>query len=80
VNRRENQILVANALDVGQPTGREGPDVNFEEGVGDRILEHVFAGSVCGLGQEMQVLLRNWGDFDVPGRGGAGCWGSQAEA
>ena len=57
-----------------KPTGREGPDVDFEDDVRDRVLEHVFAGSVHGVGQEVQVLLRNgvekdgwsdWGDFDV---------------
>jgi hypothetical protein len=55
-------------------TGREGPDVDFEEALRDRALEQVFAGSVSGLGQEVQVLLRNgvekdgwsdWGNFDV---------------
>lgn len=57
-----------------RPTGREGPDVDFEEGLRRRIAEHVFESSVRGLGQEAQVLLRNgvekdgwsdWGDFDV---------------
>ncbi|KAF2101244.1 hypothetical protein NA57DRAFT_53220 [Rhizodiscina lignyota] len=57
-----------------KPMGREGPDVDFEEGVRDRIVKHVFAGSVRGLGQETQLLLRNgvekdgwsdWGDVDV---------------
>ncbi|KAL9095904.1 MAG: hypothetical protein Q9165_001901 [Trypethelium subeluteriae] len=55
--------------------GREGSrDVEFEEGVRERVVERVFAGGVGGLGQEVQVLLRNgveregwsdWGDFDV---------------
>ena len=54
--------------------GREGPDVDFEEGLRSRIADHVFESSVRGLGQEAQVLLRNgaekdgwsdWGDFDV---------------
>lgn len=57
-----------------KPIGREGPDVGLEEGVRDRVMEHVFVGSVRGLGQETQLLLRNgvekdgwsdWGDFDV---------------
>lgn len=57
-----------------KPTGREGPDVDLEEGMRNRLMEHVFTGSVRGLGQETQVLLRNgvekdgwsdWGDFDV---------------
>lgn len=54
--------------------GREGPDVDLEEGVLERMREQIFAGSVLGLGQEMQLLLRNgvekdgwsdWGDIDV---------------
>ncbi|EXJ85984.1 hypothetical protein A1O1_06353 [Capronia coronata CBS 617.96] len=57
-----------------EPSGREGPDVDLEEGLRDRVPKHVFADSVRGLGQETQVLLRNgvekdgwsdWGDFDV---------------
>lgn len=57
-----------------KPLGRQGPDVDLEKGVRDRLAEHIFAGSVRGLGQETQVLLRNgvekdgwsdWGDFDV---------------
>jgi pimeloyl-ACP methyl ester carboxylesterase len=57
-----------------KPSGCEGPDVDFEEGVRDRVAERVFEGNVRGLGQETQVLLRkgaakagwsDWGDFDV---------------
>lgn len=60
-----------------QRAGREGPDVDFEESARERVAEHIFAGSVRGLGQEVQVLLRNgvekdgwsdWGDFDVLAR------------
>ena len=56
-------------------TGREGPDVAFEEGVRDRVVERVFRGNVRGLGQEVQMLLRcgpafdngwaDWGDYDA---------------
>jgi pimeloyl-ACP methyl ester carboxylesterase len=55
--------------------GREGPDVDFEEGIREGVMnQHVFAGNVLGLGQETQVLLRNgaekcgwsdWGDYDT---------------
>ncbi|ETI29176.1 hypothetical protein G647_01629 [Cladophialophora carrionii CBS 160.54] len=57
-----------------KPTGCEGPDIDLEEGIRDRVGKRVFAGSVRGLGQETQVLLRNgvekdgwsdWGDYDV---------------
>lgn len=53
--------------------GRDGPDVDFEERLRDRLVKHIFASNVRGLGQEVQVLLRNgvekdgwsdWGDYD----------------
>lgn len=65
---------VPQLLPQAKPSGREGPDVDLEEGIRTRVAEHVFTGSVRGLGQETQVLLRNgvekdgwsdWGDFDV---------------
>lgn len=57
-----------------EAAGREGADVAFEEGMRERGAEFVFKGSTKGIGQEVQVLLRNgvekegwadWGDFDA---------------
>ena len=54
--------------------GRSGADVDFEERIRGQIGKKIFSESVRGLGQEVQVLLRNgvakdgwgdWGDFDA---------------